>query len=184
MSSVFLSRDITLPIRSFHLKCTKDPTLHQHDINRFVYAPVQRGGIENLNLDIHLEKNLEIKLPPMIFSCRTLVVLHLTRIKLNDLFHMVVDFPLLKTLHLKWINLKLIEYLPKLLSGCPILEELHTNYLHVDKHLGLVVLEEKSQYFPNLIRANISDFTTNILLNVICRVKVLRAEPVRILRLF
>ncbi|RHN45863.1 putative F-box domain-containing protein [Medicago truncatula] len=38
MSSVFLLRDITLPLRSFHLKCSKASGIQPQDINRFVHA--------------------------------------------------------------------------------------------------------------------------------------------------
>lgn len=92
MSSVFLLRDITLPIRSFHLNRSKRYGIETQDINRFVHAIAQRG-IENLNLEL----SGSITLPRSVFSCRTLVVLHLQWITVKDLSQLVVDFPLLKT---------------------------------------------------------------------------------------
>jgi len=132
VSSAFLSRDITLPVRSFHLKCSKESSLQPHDINLFVYAAVQRG-IENLNLEI--SSTIYLKLPPSIFSSRTLVVLHLKGLKVNDLSHVAVDFPLLKTLHLSSVLVERIEYFVKLLAGCPILEELQAIYIYIYMYL-------------------------------------------------
>jgi hypothetical protein len=43
--------------------------------------------------------SLKVKLPASIFSCKTLV-LNLRGVNLNDLSHVVVDLPRLKTLHL------------------------------------------------------------------------------------
>jgi hypothetical protein len=43
--------------------------------------------------------SLKVKLPASIFSCMTLV-LNLRGVNLNDLSHVVVDLPRLKTLHL------------------------------------------------------------------------------------
>jgi len=63
VSYVFLSLDTTLPIRSFHLKSSKTSTHHSHDINRFVYAAVQRGGIENLNLELSSMLFVRVNLP-------------------------------------------------------------------------------------------------------------------------
>jgi Leucine-rich repeat (LRR) protein len=78
----------------------------------------------------------KFKLPPSIFSCKTLVVLRLTGIQLHDLSHVVVDLPRLKTLHFSThqINIPLyfspkpfqrFDYLSKLLIGCPAIEEFH-----------------------------------------------------------
>jgi len=48
VSSVFLFRDITLPLQSFQLKCSNASGIKPQDINRFVHAAAQRG-IQNLN---------------------------------------------------------------------------------------------------------------------------------------
>ncbi|XP_045799182.1 FBD-associated F-box protein At4g10400-like [Trifolium pratense] len=146
VSTVFLLRDITLPIRSFNLNCLPS---NPYDINRFVYAAVQRGGIEKLDLEMY---GVKVKLPDSIFSCKTLVVLHLRGVKLNDV---IVDLPHLKTLHLSRVSFQSVEYLTKFLSRCLILEELHLKYLLIDS--DELVLEENFQYLPNLIRANITN---------------------------
>jgi hypothetical protein len=111
-----LSRDITLPLRSFHLKCSDYSINSKHDINRFVYSAVQRGGLENINLDMSNKRNLTFKLHPRIFSCKTLVVLQLNMISMDALSHVVVDFPRLKTLHLSDVFFQRVEYLVGLRS--------------------------------------------------------------------
>ncbi|XP_045799183.1 putative F-box/FBD/LRR-repeat protein At5g22670 [Trifolium pratense] len=173
VSTVFLSRDINLPIQSFHLKCAKQHS-DEHDINRFIYAAMQRGGIENLHLNMFGRLSLKVKLLTTIFSCKTLVVLHLRKVNLKDLSNVTVDLPRLKTLHLTRVLFERFEYLPKLLSRCPILEELHIK--HVPQRF---VFQENSQCLPNLIRANFScpnDLFSNVLFTLCCRAEVLRVE--------
>ncbi|RHN45870.1 putative F-box domain, FBD domain, leucine-rich repeat domain, L domain-containing protein [Medicago truncatula] len=154
MSSVFLLRDITLPIRSFHLNRSKRYGIETQNINRFVHAIAQRG-IENLNLEL----SGSITLPRSVFSCRTLVVLHLQWITVKDLSQLV------------------------LLSGCPILEELHAESLIVRNKEWLVSLNFVRQKFPSLpklITANItkSSHSLALFLALLCRAKsqLLRAE--------
>ncbi|KAK2414132.1 hypothetical protein QL285_036761 [Trifolium repens] len=180
VSSVFLSRDITLPIQSFILNCWHS---YPNNINRFVNAALQRGGIENLYIKLFGTISLKINLPDSIFSCKTLVVLHLKGVKLNVLSHLIVDLPRLKTLHLSRVYFQTVEYLPKFLSRCPILEELLLKnfLLFATKEL---VLKENFQYLPNLIRANISNnfrsggrvHFVDVLFTLCCRAEVLHAE--------
>jgi hypothetical protein len=183
--SVFTLRDITLPLRSFHLNCSKAPGIQPQDINRFVHAAAQRG-IENLNL----EMSGMITLPRSVFSCRTLVVLHLKWITVKDLSPLVVDFPLLKKLHLSGVLLECAEYMIQLLSGCPILEELQAERLIVKNKewlVSLIFVREKFPSLPKLITANITKSTRSLtlLLTLLCREsQLLRAELVRIMLFF
>ena len=181
VSSVFLSRDITLPLQSFNFICEKASSLHQHDINRFLQAAVQRG-IENLNLEMS-NAAFEFKLPPTVFSCKTLVVIHLKALLVHDLSQVVVDFPLLKALHLSSVTFAYDEYLLKLLSGCPILEELEIDWIDASNVDESLVLAENFQCLPNLIRANIhlSLCSANVLFPLLCRAKILCVDLVRIL---
>jgi Leucine-rich repeat (LRR) protein len=136
VSCVFLLRDIMLPLRSFHLKYSDTRSFYQRDLSRFIHAAVQRREIENLNLNMPYSYYFNLKLPPSIFSCKTLVDLRLTGIQLHDLSHVVMDLPRLKTLHFSThqINIPLyfspkpfqrFDYLSKLLIGCPAIEEFH-----------------------------------------------------------
>jgi len=187
VSSAFLSRDSTLPLQSFHLKCSKESSFQLHDINRFIYAAAQRQ-IQNLNLE--MSSTIILKLPRSIFSCRTLIVLHLKGLKVNDLSHVAVDFPFLKTLYLSYILFERIEYFVQLLSGCLILEELQAEYIRVRNIEWLTsqemfVVRQKFQSLPKLIKAGItkSPFFLTFLLTLFCKeeAQVLRAEVVRIL---
>jgi len=185
VSFVFLLRDITLPIRSFHLQLLTASKHDLHDVNRFVYAAVQRGGIENLYLEIDSTMFVEAKLPLCIFSCcKTLVDLRLEGLEVNDLSHVLVDFPLLKTLHLSYLFFKRFEPFVKLLSGCPILEELLIDSVYVENMHETLVLPENHQCLPNLIRANISNLSPKVAtvpFTLLYRAVVLCVELVRIL---
>jgi hypothetical protein len=170
-----------LPIRSFHLKSSQASIHHSHEVNQFVDAAAQRGGMENLNLGIF--PSMLSGLPTSIFSCRTLVVLRLSGLKVNDLSQLVVDFPLLKTLHLCYVRFECFEHCIKLLSGCPILEEFERVWVHENLNETLVLAED-SQCLPNLIRANISHMSSrmaSVLFTLLCRAKILCVEPVKIL---
>jgi len=150
--SVMLSRNITLPLRSFRIKCwDRSFGFNPHDVNRFIEAAVQRG-IQNLNLDMSpLIRNFS--LPICVFSCSNLTVLKLTSLKIHDLPD--VNFPLLKTLHLISISFcpsgaHSHRFLKRLLSGCPILEDLHAKSLFL-----LRFPDEEFNGLHKLVRANI-----------------------------
>ncbi|MCI00415.1 F-box/RNI/FBD-like domain protein, partial [Trifolium medium] len=68
------------------------------------------------------------KLPPNIFSYKTLVALHMRGLLVNDLSNVVVDLPRLKTLHLSRVSFQSVEYLTKA-------EVLHVE-LNMMKHLN------------------------------------------------
>lgn len=127
---------------------------------------------------------VEAKLPLCIFSCKTLVDLRLEGLEVNDLSNVVVDFPLLKTLHLSYMFFKRFEPFVKLLSGCPVLEELQIESLYVENIHETLVLPENHQCLPNLIRANILNLSPKVAtvpFIFLCRAKVLCVELVRIL---
>jgi hypothetical protein len=103
-------------------------------------------------------------------------------LRVNDLSQLIVDFPLLKTLHLRVMRFDVLEDLVKLLSGCPILEELQIDGVHGGKSLGLV---ENSQSLPNLIKANISHLMisreASVVFTLLRRAKIMCLMLVRIL---
>jgi len=86
-----LSRDITLPIQSFHLKFGKEYDIN--DINQFINAAIQRG-IEKLDID--MLENVK-GLTDNILSCKTLTVLKLKNLFVKD-DNWQVNLPLLKVL--------------------------------------------------------------------------------------
>ncbi|CAL5201549.1 unnamed protein product [Lathyrus oleraceus] len=105
-------------------------------------------GIENLNI------HNEITLPPSILSCKTLKVLKLNELIVNGFSHQV-DFPVLKILHLKRMSFESHELVVKLLSGCPIIEELQTKDLYILKD-SFVPEKEFDGLLLSLIKARIS----------------------------
>ncbi|KAK2405710.1 FBD-associated F-box protein [Trifolium repens] len=126
-NSFITMRDNTLPILSFHLK-----SRHRcnHLYQDFVYPAITKGKVENLIIDLFCHS---YTLPPsiLLLSSKTLSVLKLKRIELNEGFPTVVDLPLLKVLHLESVTFIYIADLHKLVSACPILQELQTNYLRI-----------------------------------------------------
>jgi hypothetical protein len=75
-------------------------------------------------------------------------------IKVDD--NISVDLPSLKTLYLDHVRFKNKENFGKLLSGCPVLEDLHTriHYTEQDKGVSTGGFETLSK----LIKANIRAF--------------------------
>jgi hypothetical protein len=145
-------RDITLPILSFHLECWNyyDCKDIYEDIYKFVDIAIQRG-VENLNIDFSHSLFSSMMLPSFVFSSKTLSVLKLKWVTLNEV--PCVNLPSLKALYLDVVTFTYYEYILKLLSGCPILQDLGANNLRVDLPYseGLVIS------LSNLIRANICD---------------------------
>ncbi|CBI32913.3 unnamed protein product, partial [Vitis vinifera] len=77
-----------------------------------------RLGYRDNNLD-----NWGVELPPMFFICKTLVVVKLSCALFLDI-PTTVWLPSLKALHLKSVEYSDDDSIQKLLSGCPVLEEL------------------------------------------------------------
>ncbi|AES81067.2 cyclin-like F-box protein [Medicago truncatula] len=146
--SLMAMRDITLPILSFHLQCWNDYDCR--DIYNFLYIAIQRG-VENLNIDFSHSLFSQMTLPSFVFSSKTLSILKLKQITLNEV--PFVNLPSLKALYLDVVTFTYYELILKLLSGCPILQYLGTNNLVVE----LPYSERPVISLSNLIRANICD---------------------------
>ena len=146
VNSFIANRDKTLPILSFHLKCC----FLNRDIHDFLYTAVNKG-VENLTIDLCNSGYSIMTLPSFILSTKTLSVLKLNRITLNEIPYFYL--PSLKVLHLNIVKFRYYEYLLKLLSGCPILQDLETDFLMVYSPYS----KEERQIISlsNLITANI-----------------------------
>lgn len=110
------------------------------------------------------------KVPCSVWSCRSLVVLDLSRLCAINLRS--VHLPVLKKLHLEYFSMSHNRYFAEILSGSPNLEDLRANYLFCYKK---DVVEFQSM--PKLVKADISnnpDF--NITLNAVCNVVYLRVH--------
>jgi len=127
VSSVLLSQDSALPIKSFSLHVEYDDdalqhhNLHVHGLDKWINIVVQRS-VEHL--DLHVDDIDWAKLPITIFSCRTLVSLELSSLRAEDSFSSAIVLPSLKILHLKLIIFQTYQDFMLLLAGCPILQEL------------------------------------------------------------
>ncbi|XP_050247528.1 F-box/LRR-repeat protein At3g59190-like [Quercus robur] len=113
--------------------------------------------VKEINLDIFTAREENLNLPPSFFSCRTLVVLKLTgTIDIDidvDTPSLSFYFPSLKILHLVRILLPSIinsqeHSFLKLISGCPVLEDLSFTTDHFEGEYKLCV--------PTLKRLSIS----------------------------
>ncbi|XP_058767961.1 F-box/FBD/LRR-repeat protein At1g16930-like [Vicia villosa] len=126
--SIFISRDPALSIKSFSLhvkyKCgyintTGFPLIPS--FTKWLNYVLQRG-VKHLNLDVATPGGLPL-LPISIFTCRTLVVLHLTIFWVQYSFSSV-ELPLLQTRNIQFITFPEDVDFMLLLDGCPILEKL------------------------------------------------------------
>jgi len=159
INSTMKRRDITLPIHSFRLRCPTYSSFDQKDVNQFVKFVLQRG-IQNFYLHLPETCMIQTKSPHNILSFRTLEVLKLKSIMMVDISHLAdIDLPCLKTLHLSRVHFRCHEHVIKLLSGCPILEDLKTKCLHAPNGNERYPLEENFRRLPNLIKARICDLS-------------------------
>ncbi|XP_027923021.1 F-box/FBD/LRR-repeat protein At1g16930-like [Vigna unguiculata] len=141
VDSFLLSRDREQPLHRFRL--TFDSTLDQTIcIKTWITAAVS-GRVQHL--DINCNRDIVM---PSVFSCKTLVVLKLNSITVEDFSS--VDLPLLKILYLNSVSLPRYLDLSQILSGCPNLEDLEV--------MGLAC-ETKGKFnrLTKLVRASINE---------------------------
>ncbi|MCH95765.1 F-box/LRR-repeat protein, partial [Trifolium medium] len=126
-SVMFSPHSHNLTLKSFHLNCRSmrwDSKSDCFNLNDWLQE-AKRRRVEEL----HLFFLLGIPLVPNIFICKTLVVLKLKSILVTTMFDCSVDLPLLKNLDLFFVRFECMEDFMKLLSGCPVLENLKTSYV-------------------------------------------------------
>ncbi|WJX35614.1 hypothetical protein P8452_23579 [Trifolium repens] len=98
-------------------------------------------------------------LPTFVLTTKTLSVLKLKRIALNEISYEddpCFDLPSLKVLHLESVAFTYDKHLRKLLSACLILEELKVKDLIVKKLAMELRINRDVPSLSNLVRANIS----------------------------
>ncbi|GAU49509.1 hypothetical protein TSUD_306620 [Trifolium subterraneum] len=136
MHSVITNRDNTLPIHSFHLKSHRG-FCYNTDLCRIITA-----------------------LPTFVLTTKTLSVLKLKTIEFKEMSYdddPGFDLPSLKILHLESVAFTYHKHFRKLLSACPILEELETKDLIVKRIAKeLRINNSDVPSLSNLVRANIS----------------------------
>ncbi|XP_027923020.1 F-box/FBD/LRR-repeat protein At5g56420-like [Vigna unguiculata] len=138
--SFLLWRDMDQPLRRFRLRC-----YFMHPLNIETWIKVAVSGSAKVR---HLDLDMSCVLPSVVFSCKTLVVLKLTNLTVEDICF--VDLPLLKILHLNHLRLLKDLDLSNLLSGCLNLEDMEVKNL---------VCESKGTFnrLPKLVRASIHE---------------------------
>ncbi|MCI08650.1 F-box/LRR-repeat protein, partial [Trifolium medium] len=158
------SQHITL--KSFHLKCDHklwDARADSSSLNNWIIAAKQRG-IEYLNLSYYDV----LLVPTTLFCCKTLVVLKLEYMPVVQMKNRCsVDLPSLKTLDLYNVCFHNMKNLMRLISGCPILENLKT-YV---KAKGGVRVGGYFKPLSKLIKADIHLF--EVPLKAVCNVQFL-----------
>jgi hypothetical protein len=144
------------PIKKFYLRCRHYGNWHIPPVDVWIEAINQRG-VDYIHLSMNLSPLMPvgdelISLSNVLFNSQNLVVLKLNNLVLSSNI-LSVNLPSLKTLHLKWVYLDEIKDLKNLLSGCPILKELETDYFRAKKfRLGYETSLSK------LVRASIRPF--------------------------
>jgi hypothetical protein len=127
----------------------------------------KRRHVQDLSLYL-----LYVPMSRTIFCCKTLVVLKLTN--MVTVFRCSsVDLPLLKTLYLYCVRFDDTKNLMKLISRCPLLENLKTSY--VKARVGITATGYTKPLF-NLINAEIRMF--EVPLRAVYNVKFLRVFEV------
>ncbi|XP_057439229.1 FBD-associated F-box protein At5g56370-like [Lotus japonicus] len=177
------------PIHKFRIRCCQlqdsfrpfqyiSPFTDPAHVTKWVNAAVQRGGLQHLHLC--LSSKLVYREPPInlstivMFSCKTLVVLKLEHIWLEPISS--VDLPLLKVMHLYYLTFAEPRCLAKLLSGCPILEDFKEFKIRFED--GEDDTETEFKTMPKLLRADIYNFDSNIMLKVVNNVKFLHIDRI------
>jgi hypothetical protein len=160
IDNVMLSKDRQLqPIKAFHLRCHSARLLFNH--NDWVEAAKQRG-VEDLQLSMfkfetalrELIQNSVMRFLKIssssIFSCRTLVILKLKRLRVMGNI-LSFDLPSLKTLHLKGVYLQNSEDLKKLISASLVLEDLYIMVGYIER--ASIPLRQVNRLYHVLFKA-------------------------------
>jgi len=162
VDSFLLRRDRDEPIHRFRLKSN---SLFDHtvSINKWIRAAVSGSGrVQHLALCC----DWNVVMPSVVFSCKTVVVLKLKLVTLEDISF--VDLPFPKILHLNSVRLSEGLNLSLLLSGCPNLEDLKVEGLIYETD---VQNKEKFISLPKLVSATIHE--NSLPLEVVKDVEVL-----------
>jgi hypothetical protein len=153
VNSVLFSRHPDFPIKTFHLQVTYDyrQVFPSKNITNWVNFVVQRD-VECLDLD--LISYCFAKLPIIVLTCKTLVVLKLSLFRVEKGFYDIL-LPSLKTCHLDYVRFPKFRDFIMFLAGCPILQYLYTYHVYFDPTESFTCIEWKSLLSTNLIRADI-----------------------------
>jgi len=166
--SFLLARDTNF-INTFHLHFRYgNLNLAYHlsfpNVTKWINLVVQRK-LNHLHLHLNTDhKNFLPKLPTTIFTCTTLVSLHLCWFRVKGYSFSVngIQLPSLRSLHLESIMFPQVNDFVLLLAGSPILEDLEAADINFyDATDYLTIQEYKNLSFPKLTRAHTMAFWFN-----------------------
>jgi len=141
------------PIQRLHLRISpfQQRQLDGEEILSFVRDVVFGGTVQHL--DLHLNFSSCIDMSSDLLWCKNLRLLKLNKLTLT--FCYSAEFPLIKVLHLRNIQILDGNHLQQILSACPNVEDL--KILNIDN--VFVDYEDVNQFkrLPNLLRADIDE---------------------------
>ncbi|PSS31861.1 F-box/FBD/LRR-repeat protein [Actinidia chinensis var. chinensis] len=146
------SRDNSINLEKFGLSCSGNCDLSL--VRKWVCLVIGLN-VKEIKLGLNLRGHFE--LPISLFRCHTLVVLRLNWKIFVDV-PMVVSFLSLKVLHFNGVKFSCYESVEKILSGCPVLEELmirkcRWDYGHTLRICGLA-LKNLILDWPSMVKGD------------------------------
>ncbi|GAU41368.1 hypothetical protein TSUD_390550 [Trifolium subterraneum] len=149
------------------------------NINNWVNLAVQRK-VQYLHLYLHARIKWETippKLPAIILSCTTLVVLRLSWFYVDEVSPFPFRFPSLKILNLKDMYFDQCQDFMFLLDGCPVLEDLQVSHIHFNNSFRPSDFEQfENSSFRKLYRADITDCYFHFPAKALANVEFLRIK--------
>ncbi|XP_074284660.1 F-box/LRR-repeat protein At3g59190-like [Silene latifolia] len=129
-----LGGDKKILARSYYKghRCKKDcfPDPQPTRLYTWISYPLAHCGLRELDLSFHVRNPCEYKLPPELFVSQSLEVLRLgSNLEINnETDFLVICLPNLKLLHLHSFELADDDFVTRLVSSCPALEDLSITY--------------------------------------------------------
>ncbi|KAK9681513.1 hypothetical protein RND81_10G007700 [Saponaria officinalis] len=94
-------------------------------LNVWISYPLAHAGLRELDLSFHVRRPYQCKLPPSLFARQSLEVLRLSsNLEINDAKIPLISLPNLKLLYLTSFVFKDDNFVTRLVSSCPVLEDL------------------------------------------------------------
>ncbi|XP_074284311.1 F-box/LRR-repeat protein At4g14103-like [Silene latifolia] len=144
--------------------CFPDPQPAR--IYAWISYPLAHDGLRELDLSVRVKNPKECKLPPEIFACRSLEVLRLDiKLKITgesgDNEIPIIFLPNLKLLHLRSFVFTEDNFVTRLVSNCPVLEDLSITYCRWLKADRLIISSHSLRRFVFIIDKYNNDIEKN-----------------------
>ncbi|XP_074268589.1 F-box/LRR-repeat protein At4g14103-like isoform X1 [Silene latifolia] len=113
------------------------PDLQPSRLYTWITYPLAHHGLRELDISFHVSYTSRCQFPPQLFTCQSLEVLKLdSNLNLDGAEISLISLPNLKRLHLYSFLIVRDDFLTKLVSSCPSLEDLecgHCQWTHSDR---------------------------------------------------